>query len=177
MKKLEYEDAIKSYDISNSLSSDFIVYKELEKVYFWNNLIIWFNCGYTVVKGKIPLVLATSIWEKYPNTIYQIRVNGEAYDDKPKDFAVDEQYEKEISNFVEKYAKTDAKKYIEECKASLKRLKKRTGVNKYITCYHIDTKEGLNAFLSEYSKYINEKKEKEKENIINEVVKTLYKKL
>ncbi len=178
MKRLEYKEVIKSYDIPSSLSNEFIVNGKLEKVYFWNNLIMWFSTNYVVVKGRIPLVLATSIWQKYPNNTYQIRVDGGSYDNNPREFAVDEKYEKEILSYREDLlSKIDANEYIRKCKDSLERLKKRSTYNKYVTCYHIDKKEGLNAFLSEYSKYINEKKEKEKENIINEVVKTLYKKL
>ena len=176
MVREEFNEVIKSFNITNSLSYTFDKGK-MEKVYYWNELVIWYGNGYAVVKGKIPLVLATSVWEKYPNGLYQIRVNGGAYDDKPKEFAVDEQYEREVNDLCEKYAKTDAKKYIEECKNALEKMKKRSNSNKYINCYHIDTKDGFNIFLEEYCEYLISKKEEEKEKIINEVVKTLIKKL
>ncbi len=178
MKRLEYKEVIKSYDIPSSLSNEFIVNGKLEKVYFWNNLIMWFSTNYVVVKGRIPLVLATSIWQKYPNNTYQIRVDGGSYDNNPREFAVDEKYEKEILSYREMLtSKIEAKDYILKCENSLERLKKRSNLNKYVTCYHIDTKEGLNVFLKEYSEYLTSKKDEEKDKIIDEVVKTLYKKL
>ena len=177
MIRKDYEDVRKSFNINNNLS-DTIVNGDKEKVYYWNDLAMWFSNGYAVIKGRIPFILANSIFEKYPNKIYEIRVNGGSWCDEPKDYAIDEQYEREIYNFIEEIElNVNSKKYIEQCKNSLKRLKRRNNLNKYVTCYHIDTKEGFNIFLNEYSKYIVEKKEQEKEKIINEVSKTLYKKM
>lgn len=177
MLREDYNKIIKSFDITSSISSEFLVNNKLEKVYYWNELIIWYSNGYVTIKGRIPLNLATSIWDKYPNNLYQIRVNGESYSDRPKDHAVDEVYEKEILNHLDELRlNMNAKGYILKCEDSLKRLKKRTGTNKYITCYHIDTKEGFNIFLSEYSEYLVDKKEQEKEKMIKQIVKKLYKK-
>ena len=151
---------------------------KLEKVYFWNDLVIYYTSYYAVVKGKIPFVLADTIWNNYPNRTYKIRVDGGSHLDQPKDFAVDEQFEREIATYLEELgSKNDPSDYTLKCNNALERMRRRNKFNKYVTCYHIDTKEGLNAFLKEYIEYINFLKEQQKEDIINEVVKALYKKL
>ena len=178
MKRIEYEEVIKSFDIPISVSDEFMVNYKLEKVYFWNDLVIYYTSYYAVVKGKIPFVLAKTIWDNYPNRTYQIRVNGGSDLNQPKDFAVDEQFEREIATYVEELEfKKDPKDYFLKCDDALDRMRRRNKFNKYVTCYHIDTKEGLNAFLKEYIEYINSLKEQQKEDIINEVVKALHKKL
>lgn len=94
-----------------------------EDVYIWHDMAIWFHGGYAIVHGRIPLEVANIIWQKYPGNPYCIRVNGLKNDIIPIDCAIDDE-----------------------------RMKKNDD-DKYIPCYHIDTKEGLLIFLTEIEDY------------------------
>ena len=87
MNRLEYEKTLEALNIDNSLLS--IKGKDgmNEAVHYWNNVAIYFSGSYyAVIRGKRPLELANTIYYKYPNNPYQIRVEGGSSDNIASNF-------------------------------------------------------------------------------------------
>lgn len=138
MNRLEFNEVLKAFDINDC--STLWRYGSNRTVYFWNGIEIYFGGSYyTVISGKVPLKVANTIYQKYPNNQYGIRINGGCYDYIPIDYAVDDKYKEEVK-----------KHSLEESK---KNLLERKNKNKYIEYYHIDSKEGLIILLSELKDY------------------------
>ncbi|MBR5369964.1 MAG: hypothetical protein IK137_01525 [Bacilli bacterium] len=119
---------------------------------YWKNLeIIEGDSYYAIVKGKVPLEVALIIYNKYPENQYGIRVEGGRDNYDPKEWAKDDEYQKEADSYPKGYTNHFE---IEERYNSLQsNLKKRPDENKYIGTYHIDTKEGLIILLAEMKDY------------------------
>ena len=153
MNRLEFNEVLKSVGINNPLTTTAGRYGSKEQVHYWNNLAMYFGGSYyAVVNGKIPLEVANIIYEKYPDNPYSIRVNGGCLDNDPKDYATDDQFEKEINEYIEEGLSASA--YYAKCDKARKRLENRKNIDdKHIQGYHIDTKEGLLIFLIEMKDY------------------------
>lgn len=120
---------------------------------YWQNLeISEGDSYYAIVKGRIPLEVAQIICEKYPDNEYGIRIHGNRDREDPKEWAIDEEYEIERDSYPHEgyISHFDIEKRHNSLQSN---LKKRSDTNKYITLYHIDTKEGLLIFLSEMKDY------------------------
>lgn len=138
--------------------------KTINKIYEDNIIREIFNKGlvkeikfsgtyYAIVKGKIPLLVAHILFERYPDNEYGIRINGGSYDLIPIENATDDIYENTPkSNYIPK--NVDLKGYKYYIKKEKEKIKERPDKNKYIKMYHIDTKEGLVLLLEELKKYI-----------------------
>lgn len=125
-----------------------------KEIYLWNNLVIEFSgTYYTIIKGKVPYEVAQRIYEKYPQNEHSIRINGGYIDSEPFDYVTDEQYQREISQYVNE--DLDCQNFLDKCKKSKKALYQRPNKNKYIDLYHIDTKEGLIILMTEILDYHN----------------------
>lgn len=112
---------------------------------------------YTIIKGKIPFEVADIIYEKYPNNPYKIRIDGGSEDYKPIEYAIDKQYTKEIAEELKKT--TSLEDFSTINKKLKKEMLKRDDDKKYISKYHIDTKEGLIILLTEMKDYYARKQE------------------
>lgn len=138
MYELEFNEVLKEFCINN-----YVMEKRnntIRSVYFWNNIEIYFGGSYyAVINGKIPLKVANTIYKKYPNNPYGIRIDGGCIDYIPIEHAVDDKFKKEVGkgNFEKRR----------------KELLKRKNKKKYIEVYHIDSKEGLIILLSELKDY------------------------
>lgn len=128
-----------------------------EDVYIWHDMAIWFHGGYAIVHGRIPLEVANTIYQKYPGNPYHIRVDGDLNDRNPNDCAIDDKFEEERRKIV---AQQDlsAAEFKTKIDKAFDELDGRNVDDKYITCYHIDTKEGLLIFLTEIKDYYLRKK-------------------
>lgn len=177
MTCIEFNAIRKIFKINNSLSKTRSLFGgEDEDVYYWNNLAIYFD-GHdsVIINGIIPLEVASTIHEKYPNNPYLINVDGKSTYLDPSFFVVDEQYEKELNELKWdlKMKKINEKEFINGEIRSYIGFKRRDSDNKYIKNYHIKTKEGLLVFLTEMQDYYlrqSNKKETEVENY-NELLK------
>ena len=85
MNKLEFRKVMETMGIDNKVTT-YVANKE-EAAYIWNDLLMWCANGYTTVQGKIPLVVASSIYKKYPENQYGIRIEGSYWDEDPKECA------------------------------------------------------------------------------------------
>ena len=153
MNRLEFNEVMKIVGINNPLSTTMGRYDSIEKVHQQNNIAIWFGGSYyTVVNGRIPLEVANIIYEKYPNNLYSIRVDGGCKGNKPIDWATDEMYEKEIEKYIDQGL--NSLEFIAKCRTAKRNFKRRKNLDdKYIKTYHIDSKEGLLIFLIEMKNY------------------------
>ena len=87
MTKLEFEEVLKATDIYNPVEATEEQHGSAEDIHWWNNMAIFFShSDYTIVKGKIPLEVANTIYEKYPDNHYGIRIEGGCSDWKPADW-------------------------------------------------------------------------------------------
>ena len=151
MKTIELPGAIKIYIEHNG---------KKEKAHLWENLIIHFGgTDYAVVHGKIPLKVAKTISEKYPDNHYGIRVDGDRNDLKPADRALDYKYQTAAEELGDEWGEGNLSRDEFHLKlgAARNELEGRPIDNKYIECYHIDTKEGLLIFLTEMKDYFSRK--------------------
>lgn len=72
MNKIEFNEVLKLFDIE-----DIYLYRFNEEVYFWNNLAIYFSGKYyTIISGKIPLIVMNNIYTKFKNNMHGIRIIG-----------------------------------------------------------------------------------------------------
>lgn len=53
--------------------------------------------GYTVVKGRIPLEVVNTIYEKYLTNLYKIRILGDFMESLLSDYAIDEKYNEDLA--------------------------------------------------------------------------------
>ena len=152
MNRLEFDEVIKVVGINNPLSTTEGRYGTREEVHYWNNLAICFSgSNYTIINGKIPLEVANIIYQKYPNNPHNIRVDGGCNDWIPIEHATDEKYEQDIQKYIHQHLSLD--EYLAKCKNARRNLIRRSNENKYLTTYHIDSKEGLLIFLTEMKDY------------------------
>ena len=182
MNRLEFNEIIKAVNIDNALSTTTGIYGTTEDVHYWNNLAIWFGGSYyTIIHGIIPLEVANIIYRKYPDNPYNIRINGGSKDWVPNNYAIDKKYKKEIQEYNNQNLSSD--EYLIKCQNAKKRLIKRNNINKYITAYHIDSKEGLLIFLTEMKDYYLRKDNKREtevkkfDEIRTQVTKDILKKV
>lgn len=156
MNRLEFNEVMRTVGINNPLVATIGVNGSSEQVHVWQNFAIYFGGSYyTIIKGKVPLEFANIIYEKYSNSPYEIRVNGECSDMNPNDYAVDDKYKNNIQEYIEQHM--DGNEYLVRCREERKKLLCRANENKYIDTYHIDTKEGLAIFLLEMKDYFARK--------------------
>lgn len=148
MTRLEFDKVMEATDIEDNV----LISEEGDKVHYWEDFAISFSgTFYAIVKGKIPLEVANIIWKKYPDNPYNIRVEGARKDLIPTEYAIDEIYNQEKATLASQELNTWD--YLEKCKKAFEECKKRNDDNKYLTTYHIDTKEGLLIFLTEMKDY------------------------
>jgi len=113
MNRLEFNEVIKAFGIGKPLSTTTGRYGSIENVHYWGGLAIYFGGSYyTVVNGRIPLEVANIIYGKYPNNPYNIRVDGGSSDWNPVSRAVDDKYEKEIQEYIDKIGNNIGKEVI-----------------------------------------------------------------
>ena len=146
MTRLEFEKVMQAVGMDEFLNSDGTYFNgfkmDMSKLDNYSAIIV----------GKIPLEVAQTIHDKYPNNEYRIIVEGTFVETSPKKLAVDDEYVKKM--------KKDPKKYIscldlqEREEREKSRLEKRSDKNKYIRRYEIETKEGLIIFLTEMKDYL-----------------------
>ena len=163
MNRLEFNEIMKAANIKNNGIKTNGRYGSMEDIYCWNNLTMCFGGSYyAVVNGRIPLEVANNIYEKYPNNPHNIRIEGGSVDSVPFNYAIDDKFEEDIKEYYEQnMVNDDFNTYFMNAKNN---LEKRNDDDKYITSYHIDTKEGLVVFLKEMSAYLS-KSNKETEDI------------
>lgn len=92
MNHIEYKEVLKTVSINNPLSRTIGGDGSMVDVHYWNELAIWFEGKYAIIHGKIPIDVANTIYEKYPDNPYGIRVNGGGKDWKPTDFVKENKY-------------------------------------------------------------------------------------
>lgn len=104
---------------------------------------------YWIVTGNMPLDKAITLYNKHKEL--EIRVEGHAANPHPKDWARDPIYDKDLAEIIEKVGYTE---YLKNKKKLIpdQNSEKYRNNPKYIQMYHIDTEEGLAAFV----KYIKE---------------------
>jgi len=142
MERKEFENVMEEYKFTPVGMVEYNY--ETRNAYYGENLLYYYGgTGYTVINGRVPLEVANNIYKKYPNNEYGIRVDGAAPDAVPSDFAEDDTLKKEVNEYG-----------IQE---AFKNFRNREDSEKYITVYHIDTKEGLKIFIDEMKKYLAEK--------------------
>ena len=159
MTKLEFEEVLKATDIYNPVEATEEQHGSAEDIHWWNNMAIFFShSDYTIVKGKIPLEVANTIYEKYPDNQFGITTDGGNIDWDPADFATDDKLEKELLDYEEQcfdYHIISDQEYEEKCQKAEKDFANRKGVDgKYLKSYQIDTKEGLLIFITEMKDYL-----------------------
>lgn len=137
MNKLEFDETIKAtgHDkFERGLINNFA--DQLTTKYEFGDVSLFFSgSDYAVVKGKISLEVAKQIYLKYSKKQYGISVEGGSDDNKnPQECAIID-------------------KYIEGFRDKAKISNKDSDENKFISTYHIDTKEGLVIFLLELDNY------------------------
>ena len=158
MNRLEFKEVLKAVGVNNPLTDTHNRYGESEEVHYWKDIVMYFGGSYyTIIKGKIPFEVADIIYEKYPNNPYKIRIDGGSEDYKPIEYAIDKQYTKEIAEELKKT--TSLEDFSTINKKLKKEMLKRDDDKKYISKYHIDTKEGLIILLTEMKDYYARKQE------------------
>ena len=148
MNRFEFREVMKAVCINSPVSINENGYGAIEEVHYWNNLAICFGISYYArVNGRIPLEVANIIYQKYPGNPYGIRVDGGCDNWIPIEHATDEKYEQDILNI------DLDEDYHAQWKNARRNFMRRNDDNKYLTTYHIDSKEGLLIFLTEIKDY------------------------
>ena len=148
MNRFEFKEVMKAVCINSPVSINENGYGATEEVHYWNNLAICFGIrDYARVNGRIPLEVANIIYQKYPGNPYGIRVDGGCDNWIPIEHATDEKYEQDILNI------NLDEDYHAQWKNARRNFMRRNDDNKYLTTYHIDSKEGLLIFLTEIKNY------------------------
>lgn len=156
MNRFEFNKIMETIGLPDAIMGSREYNGKRERAYLWQDLIIHFGgTYYAVVHGKIPLEVAKTIYEKYPENHYGIRVDGGCDDLNPADWAVDHKYQEYAQKLGNERAKGNLSnaEYRLKLKAARNELEGRPIDNKYIKDYHIDTKEGLLIFLTEMKDY------------------------
>lgn len=178
MFKLEYNTVMDNIRNDSQLIKD----KDGKVIDFLENLDISFSdTYYAIVHGKIPLEVANIIYKKYPGNPYKIRVDGGCEDWVPREHAIDQKYADSINSIIKDCVegKTEWEEYLPRCNNARKNLKRRKDDNKFLTTYHIDTKEGLIIFLTEMKDYYLRKNNLEEIEVdkYNEIISNVTKDL
>lgn len=174
MTNLEFEEVIKVISKQNPTLLQPSKVASAMSCYYIGSIEI--SCNKSPIKtqlveinGKIPLEVAKTIYEKYSNPRYGIKISQTAYplnfNPNPVDYAVDEVYEKEIHHYQMQGPEVLAKNK----KRALERLHQRPEKNKYIKRYLISTKEGLIAVITELEKYLA-KEERKRHLFANKII-------
>ena len=156
MNRFEFNKIMETIGLPDAIMGSREYNGKRERAYLWQDLIIHFGgTDYAVVHGKNLLEFAKTIYEKYPDNHYGIRVNGGSNDLNPADWAVDHKYQEYAQKLGNERAKGNLSnaEYRLKLKAARNELEGRPIDNKYIKDYHIDTKEGLLIFLTEMKDY------------------------
>ena len=160
MNRLEFNKTMKTIELPGAIMISREYNGKRERAYLWQNLIIHFGgTYYAVVYGKIPLEVAKTIYEKYPENHYGIRVDGGRDDLNPADWALDCKYQIAALKLGNEWGEGNLSRdeFRLKLKAARNEFEGRPIDNKYIECYHIDTKEGLLIFLTEMKDYFSRK--------------------
>ena len=182
MNCLEFDEVIDVLDIYNPVTCKEGKTGNLVNVHLWKDVILYHGGStYAIVEGKIPLEVAFRIYIKYPDNNYGIRINGGANQNKPSEWAEDDIFRKEIRDI--KLTAGGFEEYKSKIHHSMSKLKKRTNDKKYITHYHVDTKEGLLILLTEMKDYYLRKENKKEtevekyDELLSQVVSNLLNKM
>ena len=134
MYKIEYKEVIETIQSNTP-----------EELHPWHYLNITFGeTFYAIVRGEIPLEVANIIYRKYPKNQYGIRVLGGCNDTNPNRCAIDKKYEQE----KEQLPKGSLMELYNNLRKMKRRLSKRSDNHKYITSYHIDSKEIMDCYIN-----------------------------
>lgn len=151
MNKFEFNEVLKLFDIQ-----DIYLYRFNEEVYFFLNIAIYFSSKYyTIISGKIPLIVMNNIYDKYKNNMHGIRIMGLSDAYPPYNYAVSDEYNKEINKLYRSNLTKD--EIIEKKNILKKKLDNSLDEVKFIKTCHIDSKEGLIILLNEINKYYGNK--------------------
>ena len=150
MTNNEFNEVVNALNVYNPIRIE-----NNREIHEWNNLEISF-CGnfFTIINGKIPLEVAKKIYNNKYNK-FHIRANGMINNPNPNDIAVDDIYLNYLNKLYNR--ELSINQYHKRGKNANKELKRRPDDNKYITSYHIDTKEGFIIFIDEMTTYIDNK--------------------
>ena len=156
MYQFECKEVLRVLGINNPLTTTRISTDYDVPVHYWENLAIYYGGnGYAIIRGKIPFEVVNTIYQKYPNNPYNIRIDGGCIDYKPREFVVDDRYKKECEEIS--HSKLELREEKAKYFKARKNMLRRNNENKYIEVYHIDTKEGLVIFILEMKDYLARK--------------------
>jgi len=105
-----------------------------------NNFILSRAWYYWVVTGYMPLKYAKEIYANFKDL--NIRAAGHCCNPPPEEWCECKDYFKKCKTDFEKFYNNEIS--YEECDKRLKEI--RAQGDQFVTCYHIDTQEGLNKF-------------------------------
>ncbi len=156
MNKFEFENVIDVLGINNKVPNQTDNYTSIRDIYDWNDFEIYFDDNrYSIIKGKIPFEVAQKIYDKYPNNPHSIRIAGGDLDNKPSEWAKNDEYDKFISTIFESFENDN--NYSDTLEQIIKNMRLETLTKFqnqfYIDTYYIDTKEGLLILLTELQDY------------------------
>lgn len=154
MTNFEFEQVMKTIDIGGPIVTTDRYGFKCDDIYYWQGITIYFYNNYVIVSGKIPFELVKTIYQKYPNIPYEMRIKGWYEGCTLVDLAVDEKYEKEINEYIENNS-SECVSILDKFEKARKRLLRRNDGNKYIRECDIFTKEELVIFLTEMKDYYN----------------------
>ena len=169
MKRIEFKEVLSVFNINNPLSFT-VGYNsdKYEEVHYWNDLAIWYDGSAAEIRGKIPLELANTIYQKYPDNQYKIQFfDGDDISTNPNRVAIDKQAEEEEKMLLLKLKQREINysEYKKELWKTYDKLDARSDENKYINEYYIGTKEGLIIFITELQDYYLRKSNKKETEV------------
>ncbi len=115
-----------------------------------NNFIFSRAWYYWVVTGYMPLQYAKEMYENFKDL--NIRVAGHCGNPPPEEWCESRDYAQKCKEYFQKYYNaemTDDKR--NEINRECSKIKRQG--DQFVTCYHIDSQEGLNKFIEIVKKY------------------------
>ena len=152
MYEFEFEKVMKVMGLKPIRKSEGVDLKEHDVYECCGLDILYGGNYYASVHGKIPFEVVKTIYNKYPENQHGIRIEGGVEKNKPDDYAQDDALKNEISEIYNQdhLSCWDIESLVKQAK---EKVKERSDKDKYITFYHIDTKEGLLIFITELKDY------------------------
>lgn len=140
MNKIEFLETMKFCGIKRE--------KENNSFYYNGVLLNFDDDRNVIVKGKVPLEVANTIYKKYDSVDMGIRLHDSYENLNPNDYIFED--DKNLLEYVEDYYKYNCmdKKHLENMGAIRKELN-----SNFVTDYYIDDLRGLIIFLTELQEY------------------------
>ncbi len=152
MTNIEFKTVLNVLNISNKIGTKKNEFDEEIDIYKWHDFEIYLSgYGSAILKGKIPFEVAQTIYNKYPNNPYSIRINNNN-NDEPINHVNNDDLKKILDNLLTKENNFKSL-LLKEWKNRLKDICDTNPYPLYIESYHIDTKEGLLIVLEELHNY------------------------